>query len=50
MRAALFGISLSIQWQSFTSVSGQKIGHIFKGQEIQQEKKAIYQPTKHSCI
>jgi hypothetical protein len=25
----------SVQWQSFTDVSGKRIGSIFKGQEVQ---------------
>jgi hypothetical protein len=30
----------SAEWQSFTDVSGRHVGPIFKGREVQQEKKA----------
>jgi hypothetical protein len=32
------GVLRSVEWQSFTDVSGERIGPIFKGQEVQEEK------------
>ena len=31
---ALFGILRTVEWQSFTDVSAQPIGSVFKGQEV----------------
>jgi hypothetical protein len=35
------GVIRSVEWQFFANVSGQLIGPIFKGQEVQEEKEEI---------
>ena len=45
-----YGILRSVEWWSFTDVSGQRVGPIFKGQEVQGEKNTPEERRSQQCV